>query len=81
LKLKYKVNRNEIIKKITLVGVGNFAEYEEEVRDFIRNDIIHPYRNKYKQKIAQPFLMADHVLEDLSFVDWLFKQIMLNVIM
>lgn len=80
LKLKYKVNRNEIVKKITLMGVSNFAEYEEEMRDFIRNDIIHSYRNKYKQKIAQPFFMADYVLEDLSFVDWLFKQILLNVI-
>lgn len=78
LKLKYKVNRNEIVRKVALMGVSNFTEYEEEMRDFIRNDIIHPYRNKYKQKIAQPFLIADYVLEDLCFVDWLFKQILLN---
>ncbi len=80
LELKYKVSRNEIVKKITLMGVNNFTEYEEEMRDFIRNDIIHPYRDRYKQKIAQPFLMADYVLEDLGFVDWLFKQILFNAI-
>jgi len=78
LKLNLNVGRKGVLKKIVSTGVDNFEEYEEEMRDFIRNDIIHPYRNRYKQKIALPFMSADDVFEDLSFIDWLFKQVLLN---
>lgn len=80
LKLKYNISRKNALQKISLLGIDNFDEYEEEMRDFIRNDIIHPYRNKYKQKIPQPFIMADYILEDLAFIDWLFKQLLENKI-
>ncbi len=53
----------------------DFRDYEEEMRDTIRNDIIHPFRNRSGERIAQPFLMADHIFEDLGLIDWLFKKI------
>lgn len=55
-----------------------FKEYEKEMRDGIRNDIIHPFRKHYGEKIAQPFLMADYVYEDLPFVDLIFKNLLLG---
>lgn len=78
LRLKHKMNRKKVVGKITKFGVQNFPEYEEEMRDMIRNDIIHPYRKHEGRKIAQPFIMADYIFEDLGFVDWLFKQVLLN---
>lgn len=61
------VNRNE-------PGV-DFADYEEEMRDGIRNNIIHPLRHRTGKRVAQPFLMADYIFEDLGFIDWLFKKL------
>jgi len=74
LKIKFQISRKEAVRRISKLGFGDFEEYEEEMRDGIRNNIIHPYRNQYKEKIAQPFMMADYVYEDLSFIDWLLKQ-------
>ena len=53
----------------------DFKDYEEEMREGIRNNIIHPLRTRSGERIAQPFLMADYVYEDLGFIDWLFKKI------
>lgn len=53
----------------------DFKDYEEEMRDAIRNDIIHPFRDRSGERIAQPFLMADFIFEDLGLIDWLFKKI------
>lgn len=78
LKLKYKLERKKILRMFASIGIENFEDYEEEMRDSIRNNIIHPYRIKYKQKIAQPFMAADYVLEDLGFVDWFFRQVLLR---
>jgi hypothetical protein len=74
LKIKFQIGRKEVISRISRLGFVDFEEYEEEMRDGIRNDIIHPYRNQYKEKIAQPFIMADYIYEDLSFIDLLLKQ-------
>jgi hypothetical protein len=52
----------------------DFNDYEAEMRDGIRNNIIHPFRRQTGERIAQPFLMADYVFEDLAFIDWLFKK-------
>ncbi|MDD3679274.1 MAG: hypothetical protein PHX72_00205 [Candidatus Shapirobacteria bacterium] len=72
-------DRKKIVEKISsLKSVNNFEDYEEEMRDGIRNDIIHPFRDKYGEAIAQPFMMADFVYEDLAFVDWLFKQVLVG---
>lgn len=72
-------DRKKIVEKIDkLDGVNNFEDYEKEMRDAIRNDIIHPFRDKYGETVAKPFITADSVLEDLGFVDWLFKQVLLN---
>lgn len=54
---------------------SDFKDYEEEMREGIRNNIIHPYRSNSGEKIDQPFMMADYVYEDLSYVDWIFKQL------
>ncbi|MEK7543421.1 MAG: hypothetical protein AAB557_00985 [Patescibacteria group bacterium] len=53
----------------------DFTDYEEEMRDGIRNNIIHPFRAHSGERVAQPFLMADYIFEDLGFIDWLFKKV------
>lgn len=78
LRLKQKLNRKDVINLIEKhlkknEPGANFIEYEEEMRDYIRNNIIHPFRERTKEQVAQPFMMADFVFEDLGFVDWLFK--------
>ncbi len=83
LKLDKKLNsREDVIDVIDSYvkkkqpGI-DFKDYEKEMRNQIRNNIIHPLRTfgGYKdEKIAQPFMMADYVFEDLGFVDWLFKK-------
>jgi hypothetical protein len=78
--LKGGAARNRVIDiigkfvKIDEPGV-DFADYEEEMRDGIRNNIIHPLRHRSGERVAQPFLMADYIFEDLGFVDWLFKKV------
>lgn len=49
-----------------------FKEYEFEMRESIRNNIIHPYRNKTGISNPNVFLMADYVFEDLPLVDLIF---------
>ncbi|MEA1936702.1 MAG: hypothetical protein U9N04_01150 [Patescibacteria group bacterium] len=49
-----------------------FEKYEFEMRESIRNNIIHPYRRKSKVSNPNVFLMADYVFEDLPLVDLLF---------
>lgn len=79
-KLKGRPARNQVIDIIAEYvkahepGV-DFTEYEEEMRDGIRNNIIHPLRHRTGERVAQPFLMADYIFEDLGFIDWLFKKI------
>lgn len=84
--LKFKhgfKGRNARSKVIDLIGEYlkkdnpgiDFKDYEEEMREGIRNNIIHPFRGYSGEKIAQPFLMADSIFEDLGFVDWLLKKI------
>lgn len=53
----------------------DFADYEEEMRDGIRNNIIHPFRRHSKKPVAKPVITADDIFEDLSFIDWLFKKV------
>ncbi len=53
-----------------------FREYEQDMRDEIRNDIIHPFRSRTKKKIAHPYLTADNVYEDLPLVDIIFKNLL-----
>ncbi|OGK27688.1 hypothetical protein A3B50_04175 [Candidatus Roizmanbacteria bacterium RIFCSPLOWO2_01_FULL_40_42] len=84
LKLKNSIERKYVIESIEKLLAKNkmsgvdFKSYEEEMRDYIRNDIIHPFRNYIKEQVAQPFMMADYVFEDLGFVDWLFKQLIIG---
>jgi hypothetical protein len=84
LKEQNNIGRSEVLKKIEDLLIKNnlqgidFQSYEKEMRDAIRNNIIHPFRNGTKKKIAQPFMMADYVFEDLGFVDWLFKQLIIR---
>lgn len=75
------MQRKEVIQSLSpvlknLVHITNFEEYEEEMRDNIRNNIIHPFRDKSLQTNAHPFLMADYVFEDLEFVDYFFKKVL-----
>ncbi len=71
--------KKEVVEKIgELDGMRGFKDYEEEMRDGIRHNIMHPFRDKYAETIAQPVLSADSVFEDLAFVDWLFKQVLLK---
>lgn len=49
-----------------------FRDHEEEMRDMIRNNIIHPFRHSGEIN-ENPDLMADYVLEDLGLIDWIFK--------
>jgi hypothetical protein len=78
-KLKGRTARFQVIDiigeylKTSEPGV-DFADYEEEMRDGIRNNIIHPFRHRTGERVAQPFLMADYIFEDLGFIDWLFKK-------
>lgn len=74
---KYKINRKKVIDAIgSLPSVNEFNDYEDEMRDSIRNNIIHPWRDKYNELVENPFLMADYIYEDLEFTDWLFKQVL-----
>lgn len=73
--------RGEVLKAIELrSGSSNFLEYEEEMRDEIRNNIIHPWRDVYKESVVQPMVDIDYIFEDLPFVDWLFRQVILDKI-
>ncbi len=79
LKKKYSLNRRDIIQKLAQVpGNTNFIEYEEEMRDYIRNSIIHPWRENYKETVLQPIYDIDFIFEDLPFVDWLFRRVILG---
>lgn len=75
-----EMSRNDVVNVISDYlkakepGV-DFTEYEAEMRDGIRNNIIHPFRRHTGERVAQPFLMADYIFEDLALVDWLFKKI------
>lgn len=83
LKIRWILDRKDVVSKIDGMELEkgmSFIEYEEEMRDMIRGDIIHPFRREEKRTVAQPFLMADFVYEDLAFVDWFFKQILLKKI-
>jgi hypothetical protein len=77
---KGKGSRNKVVDlienylKIDNPGI-DFRDYEEEMREGIRNNIIHPYRTHSGDKIAQPFLAADYIFEDLGFIDWIFKKV------
>ena len=81
LKSKWGFTRKQVISKISDMKLQrgmDFVEYEEEMREMIRNDIIHPFRREEQRKVAQPFMMADMIYEDLAFVDWLFKQLIIG---
>ncbi len=84
LKLKNGIERNhaiELIEKLLAknkMGGVDFKAHEEEMRDYIRNNIIHPFRSYTNEQIAQPFMMADFVFEDLGFVDWTLKQLIIG---
>jgi len=83
LQIKWKTRRKGVISKINNLGLEkgmDFIEHEEEMRDMIRNDIIHPFRREEERRVPNPFLMADFVYEDLAFVDWFFKQILISKI-
>lgn len=81
LKQKHNLSRKSIIQNIANVpGTGNFLEYEDEMRDFIRNNIIHPWRDKNQEAVVQPMRDVDFIFEDLPFVDWLFRQVILEKI-
>ena len=62
------------------MGLVDFKDREKEMRDSIRNNIIHPYRNNYKEEVANLFMMADYIFENLGFVDYFFKQVLLKKI-
>lgn len=77
-----KIDRSQAIDligdylKIDNPGI-DFEDHEEEMRDGIRNNIIHPYRRSGDLN-PQPILMADYVYEDLSLVDWIFKKVIVG---
>ena len=84
-KTSSKKDRKTVVKEMAnnidaLLPGTDFEEYEEEMRDTIRNDIVHPYREKEKRTVPQPFMMADYVFGDLGFVDWIFKKVLGGVI-
>ena len=79
LKLEEGLKREEIVERVgKLKNLDNFKDYEEEMRDSIRNDIAHPYRDKFKEAVAKPFIIADFVYEDVALIDWIFKQLLLG---
>lgn len=81
LKSEWGFTRKQVISKISEMNLQkgmDFVEYEEEMREMIRNDIIHPFRRDEQRKVAQPFMIADMIYEDLAFVDWLFKQLIIG---
>lgn len=51
----------------------DFLEHEEEMRDWIRNDIIHPLRS-HGTINENPSTYMGFIYEDLGLIDWLFKQ-------
>lgn len=73
------MSRKRILEAIGgISGTNSFLEYEEEMRDDVRNNIVHPWRKKYQETIVQPMIDVDYVFEDLPFVDWLFKMVLLD---
>jgi hypothetical protein len=79
LKLLNDTDKDQILEAINKIpGTGHFLRYEEEMRDQIRNNIIHPWRENYEISVVQPMQSIEYIFEDLPFVDWLFKQVILN---
>ena len=62
------------LKKLKIFNY--FLEYEEEMRESTRNNIIHPFRNKTLEKNAHADLDADTIFEDVPVVDIVFKAVL-----
>lgn len=83
LKLKEGLKRKKVVERIGSlnqkeIGGSDFKEYEEEMRDDIRNNIVHPYRSRYGEEVAKPHMRFAYIYEDLPLVDWLFKNLLMG---
>jgi hypothetical protein len=83
VKITQGISKEEAIMAIGALVVKkepgiDLKEYEEEIREGIRNNIIHPFRSSSGEMNAQPTLMAEYVYDELGFIDWLFGELLID---